>query len=136
MHSFLILAKVAYRLTYDDVEEMVSSGLAGTDEEWGLGRLSELAQLRYKYRCSKGSVDQFEKGLDHVVKVTRRQEKEKKDMGDKGTTLFDVFPMVGDGVYLSLARDISPLALVTPPGDACVAVFRTVPLSRVLCRDM
>ncbi|CAM9759478.1 unnamed protein product, partial [Sphacelaria rigidula] len=64
------IVKVTYRLTYDDVEEMVSSGLAGTDEEWGLGRLSELAQLRYKYRCSKGSVDQFEKGLDHVVKVT------------------------------------------------------------------
>lgn len=40
---------MTYRLTYEDVEEMVWSGLAGTSEECELGRLSELAEIRYKY---------------------------------------------------------------------------------------
>ncbi|CAM9122345.1 unnamed protein product [Ectocarpus sp. 8 AP-2014] len=64
------LVKVTYRLTYDDVEDMLVNGIAGSADEWELGRLDELAQLRYRYRCEQGSVDRFQKGLDHNVKAS------------------------------------------------------------------
>lgn len=39
--------QVTYRLTYEDVEDMLASGMDRTAEEWELGRLDEFAQLRY-----------------------------------------------------------------------------------------
>eukprot|EP00903_Cladosiphon_okamuranus_P006750 g6585.t1 len=62
------LVKVTYRLTYDDVEDMLANGIASTDE-WELGRLHKLAQLRHRYRCEQGSVDRFQKGPDHTIKA-------------------------------------------------------------------
>lgn len=46
--------QVTYRLTYDDVEEMLLSGLAGSSEEWELGRLSELSMMRYRWVAATG----------------------------------------------------------------------------------
>lgn len=43
------LLQVTYRLTYEDVEEMLFSGLAGSNEEWELGRLAELSMIRHRY---------------------------------------------------------------------------------------
>eukprot|EP00752_Nemacystus_decipiens_P004584 g4184.t1 len=62
------LVRVTYRLTYDDVEDMLANGIAGSDER-ELGRLDKLAQLRYRYRCDQGSVDRFQKGPDHSIKA-------------------------------------------------------------------
>ena len=41
-------SQVTYRLTYEDVEDMLANGIARTSEESQLGRLDELAQLRYR----------------------------------------------------------------------------------------
>lgn len=42
--------QVTYRLTYDDVEDMLANGIAESSDEWELGRLDELATLRH--RCA------------------------------------------------------------------------------------
>lgn len=42
------MVQVTYRLTYDDVEDMLVNGIAGSAEEWELGRLDKLAQLRHR----------------------------------------------------------------------------------------
>lgn len=41
--------QVTYRLTYEDVEDMLANGIAGSSEEWELGRLDELARLRHRF---------------------------------------------------------------------------------------
>jgi RNB domain len=48
------LIRVSYRLTYDEVDEMLEEGI-GYNEEWELGALLNLATTRRKYRCSQGS---------------------------------------------------------------------------------
>ena len=47
---------VAYRLTYDDVDDMLEEGV-GYNEEWQLGCLLDAAEDRRKYRMRKGSVE-------------------------------------------------------------------------------
>lgn len=44
---------MTYRLTYEDVEDMLANGIAGSGEEWELGRLDELANLRYRSGAGK-----------------------------------------------------------------------------------
>ena len=48
------VVRVTYRLTYDDVDEMLEDGV-GYDEEWPLGALYTAASLRRKYRINNGS---------------------------------------------------------------------------------
>jgi hypothetical protein len=48
------LIHVTYRLTYDDVDEMLEEG-TGFREEWELGALLDAATKRRDYRVSKGS---------------------------------------------------------------------------------
>lgn len=58
LHSIRAHAQVTYRLTYEDVEDMLATGLAGPEsDEWELGRLDELAQLRFRYEtCFEQSI--------------------------------------------------------------------------------
>lgn len=63
------LLKVTYRLTYDDVEDMLANGIAGSADEWELGRLDKLAQLRHRYlrsTCSSYNVVVDEKTKKHL----------------------------------------------------------------------
>jgi hypothetical protein len=46
--------RVKYRLTYDDVDEMLEEGI-GYSEEWELGALLDAATKRRNYRISRGS---------------------------------------------------------------------------------
>ena len=48
------LIRVSYRLTYDEVDEMLEEGI-GYSEEWELGALLALATTRRNYRSSRGS---------------------------------------------------------------------------------
>ena len=48
------LITVSYRLTYDDVDEMLEEGV-GYSEEWQLGALLAAANKRRKYRSNNGS---------------------------------------------------------------------------------
>lgn len=52
------LLSVDYRLTYDDVDEMLELGI-GYVEEWELGALLDKAKLRRKYRIRCGSTEGF-----------------------------------------------------------------------------
>lgn len=47
---------VTYRLSYDQVDEMVREGIADA-EEWELGLLLHYAKLRRRYRKRKGSIE-------------------------------------------------------------------------------
>ena len=47
---------VDYRLTYDDVDEMLDEGV-GYSEEWQLGALLDAAKTRRQYRCNSGSIE-------------------------------------------------------------------------------
>lgn len=48
--------RVTYRLTYDDVDEMLGDGI-GYNEEWELGALYKAALLRRDYRIQNGSAE-------------------------------------------------------------------------------
>jgi hypothetical protein len=50
--------QVRYRLTYDEVDEMLEEGLA-YNEEWELGALFSAAVLRRELRVSNGSAEGF-----------------------------------------------------------------------------
>mmetsp|Transcript_29346 Transcript_29346/g.70588 ORF Transcript_29346/g.70588 Transcript_29346/m.70588 type:complete len:601 (-) Transcript_29346:1471-3273(-) len=50
--------KVSYRLTYDDVDEMLEDGVA-YNEEWELGELYTAAKTRRDYRIRNGSAEAF-----------------------------------------------------------------------------
>jgi hypothetical protein len=50
--------RVSYRLTYDEVDEMLEDGV-GYHEEWQLGALLSAASLRRKFRMQKGSAESF-----------------------------------------------------------------------------
>ncbi|CAJ1962493.1 unnamed protein product [Cylindrotheca closterium] len=50
--------KVSYRLTYDDVDEMLEDGIA-YNEEWELGELFAAAKTRRDYRIRNGSAEAF-----------------------------------------------------------------------------
>eukprot|EP00980_Cylindrotheca_fusiformis_P006496 scaffold1378_cov137-Cylindrotheca_fusiformis.AAC.9 len=50
--------RVSYRLTYDDVDEMLEDGIAYS-EEWELGALYSAALQRREYRISNGSAESF-----------------------------------------------------------------------------
>ena len=50
--------RVSYRLTYDDVDEMLEDGIA-YNEEWELGALYNAASLRRQFRISNGSAEGF-----------------------------------------------------------------------------
>ena len=50
--------KVSYRLTYDDVDEMLEDGVAYS-EEWELGALYTAAKTRRDYRIRNGSAEGF-----------------------------------------------------------------------------
>ena len=50
--------RVSYRLTYDDVDEMLEEG-AGYLEEWQLGALLAAALKRRDFRISNGSSEAF-----------------------------------------------------------------------------
>jgi len=52
------LIRVSYRLTYDEVDEMLEEG-SGYSEEWELGALLSYANKRRQYRCSRGSSEGF-----------------------------------------------------------------------------
>ena len=52
------LVRVSYRLTYDEVDEMLEEGI-GYNEEWELGSLLALATTRRKYRIQNGSSEGF-----------------------------------------------------------------------------
>lgn len=52
------IIRVTYRLTYDEVDEMLEEGI-GYREEWELGALLSEAKKRRKYRCSNGSSEQL-----------------------------------------------------------------------------
>lgn len=52
------LLNIDYRLTYDDVDEMLELGI-GYIEEWELGALLDKAKLRRKYRIRCGSTEGF-----------------------------------------------------------------------------
>jgi exoribonuclease R len=48
--------RVSYRLTYDDVDEMLEEGI-GYSEEWELGALLNAATKRRQYRIARGSAE-------------------------------------------------------------------------------
>jgi hypothetical protein len=48
--------RVSYRLTYDDVDEMLEEGI-GYSEEWELGALLDVASKRRNYRIRNGSTE-------------------------------------------------------------------------------
>jgi RNB domain len=48
--------RVSYRLTYDEVDEMLEEGV-GYSEEWELGALLTMATLRREYRIRNGSTE-------------------------------------------------------------------------------
>lgn len=48
--------RVSYRLTYDDVDEMLEDGIA-YNEEWELGELYRAALLRRNFRIANGSAE-------------------------------------------------------------------------------
>jgi len=50
--------RVAYRLTYDEADEMLEDGVA-YNEEWELGQLYIAAQERRKFRMENGSAEDF-----------------------------------------------------------------------------
>jgi len=50
------LINVQYRLTYDDVDEMLDEGV-GYTEEWQIGVLLDAARKRREHRVSKGSTE-------------------------------------------------------------------------------
>jgi exoribonuclease-2 len=50
--------RVSYRLTYDEVDEMLEDGI-GFNEEWELGQLLTAAQTRRKFRMKNGSAEAF-----------------------------------------------------------------------------
>ena len=50
--------RVAYRLTYDDADEMLEDGV-GYSEEWELGQLYTAAQQRRQFRMDNGSAEDF-----------------------------------------------------------------------------
>jgi exoribonuclease II len=50
--------RVSYRLTYDDVDEMIEDGIAYS-EEWELGALYSAALLRREHRIRNGSAEAF-----------------------------------------------------------------------------
>jgi len=50
--------RVTYRLTYDEVDEMLDEGI-GHQEEWELGALLNLATQRRQYRINHGSSEGF-----------------------------------------------------------------------------
>jgi hypothetical protein len=50
--------RVSYRLTYDDVDEMLEDGV-GYNEEWQVGALFAAASLRRNFRIQKGSAEGF-----------------------------------------------------------------------------
>lgn len=50
--------KVSYRLTYDDVDDMLEDGVA-YNEEWELGELYTAAESRRDYRIRNGSSEGF-----------------------------------------------------------------------------
>lgn len=52
------IIRVTYRLTYDEVDEMLEEGI-GYREEWELGALLAEAKKRRKYRCSNGSSEKL-----------------------------------------------------------------------------
>lgn len=52
------LLNIDYRLTYDDVDEMLELGI-GYFEEWELGALLDKAKVRRKYRIRCGSTEGF-----------------------------------------------------------------------------
>ena len=55
---FPSLINVMYRLTYDEVDEMLEEGI-GYKEEWELGTLLSIATKRRKYRIINGSSEGF-----------------------------------------------------------------------------
>jgi RNB domain len=52
------LIRVSYRLTYDEVDEMLEEGI-GYSEEWELGALLAKATTRRNYRIGQGSTEGF-----------------------------------------------------------------------------
>jgi exoribonuclease R len=50
--------RVTYRLTYDQVNEMIEDGIA-FNEEWELGHLLTAAQTRREFRLRNGSAEKF-----------------------------------------------------------------------------
>lgn len=50
------LIRVSYRLTYDEVDEMLEEGI-GYSEEWELGALLSCATKRRQYRVDRGSTE-------------------------------------------------------------------------------
>ena len=52
------LIRVSYRLTYDEVDEMLEEGI-GYSEEWELGALLSYATKRRQYRINRGSSEGF-----------------------------------------------------------------------------
>ena len=50
------IIRVSYRLTYDEVDEMLEEGV-GYSEEWQLGALLAAATKRRKYRSNNGSTE-------------------------------------------------------------------------------
>lgn len=55
---FPSLIQVSYRLTYDEVDEMLEEGI-GYNEEWELGALLDAATRRRQYRINHGSSEGF-----------------------------------------------------------------------------
>ncbi|CAM9131523.1 unnamed protein product [Chrysoparadoxa australica] len=63
--------KVTYRLTYDEVDEMLYEGIAAPGgEEEDLGKLAKWARTRLDYRIANGSVDRFSRAPKAEVKVS------------------------------------------------------------------
>jgi RNB domain len=52
------LIRVSYRLTYEEVDEMLEEGI-GYSEEWELGELLSQATKRRNYRIGQGSTEGF-----------------------------------------------------------------------------
>lgn len=48
--------KITYRLSYDDVNDMLEEGVA-YQEEWGLGQMMDMAKILRKKRIAKGSME-------------------------------------------------------------------------------
>ena len=123
------IVRVSYRLTYDDVDEMLEDGI-GYREEWQLGALYAAAVKRREYRIRNGSAEGFvPKQIPQATISVFRDWKEPDGVGIN--MKIDVSHNGGVN-QSSVVGDVASKSLEFPVSSASVLVTGTCHVVRIL----
>jgi exoribonuclease R len=123
---------VSYRLTYDDVDEMLEDGI-GYREEWELGALYAAAVKRREYRIRNGSAEGFVP--KQIPQATISVFRDRKEPDGIGISMKIDVSHNGGVNQSSIVGDVAQEAFEFPVSSASVLVTGTYG-SQLLCHPM